>query len=90
MEHLSAATLATDKETSSLIEFHCTSEKRFIFNVASAFMIHPSQLRHQFGAYLWCCSRVKQEAAGPCFKRQPLPDGRFTACSCGKKYRKEM
>lgn len=58
--------------------------KRFILNVASAFMIHPSQLRHHFGAYLWCCSRVKQETARKYFKRRPFPDIQLATLSCGK------
>lgn len=47
--------------------------KRFILNVASAFMIHPPQLRQQFGAYLWCCSRVKQETARKYLKKVAFP-----------------
>lgn len=47
--------------------------ERFILNVVSAFMIHPSQLRHQLEAYLWCCFRVKWETARNYFKKVAFP-----------------
>lgn len=36
-------------------------------------MIHPFQLKLQFGAYLWHCSMVKRETATKCLERKDFP-----------------